>query len=49
MVFNGEDDLVKNEAPFDQWLFEVRAFQKKHTKASMREGIIRSLRGPPLM
>ena len=37
--------VQKEEVSFDQWVFEVRSVLKKHSEATLWEGIICSLHG----
>ena len=42
-VFSGE--MVKGEAYFEQWSYELQTLRKTYSESSLREGIQRSLKG----
>ena len=42
-VFSGE--MVKGEASFEQWSYELQTLRKTYSESSLREGVQRSLKG----
>ena len=44
-TFGGEVSWVRGKVSFEQWVFYVRSIQDNYPEATLREGIVRSLRG----
>ena len=44
-LFSGADPTPKDEANYEQWLFQARGALNFHTEEAVQSGIIRSVRG----